>query len=204
MDGIVEVQEGTAVTADDDRASDDLLADDDAERPEVPRIRGVSEILDELVSLLESARAMPMSASCIVNRAEVIEVVEEVRDALPGELVSARTVLAGKAAVVEQGRIEAAAIVEAATAERARLVSRTAVAQAAAREADRLVQEAQEQVDRMRLEVDEYIDAKLANFEIVLNRTLVAVERGREKISGRHNELAALSDSDAIVEPLPG
>jgi hypothetical protein len=38
----------------------------------------------------------------------------------------------------------------------------------------------------------------------VLNRTLVAVERGREKISGRHNELAALSDSDAIVEPLPG
>ena len=36
------------------------------------------------------------------------------------------------------------------------------------------------------MEVEDYVDAKLANFEIVLSKTLSAVERGREKLSGRH------------------
>ena len=45
----------------------------------------------------------------------------------------------------------------------------------------------------MRLEVDDYVDAKLANFEIILRKTLGAVEHGREKISGRHDELEALA-----------
>jgi hypothetical protein len=54
----------------------------------------------------------------------------------------------------------------------------------------------------MRLEVEDYVDAKLANFEIVLTKTLSAVERGRQKLSGRH-ELEALRDNDDDVEPLP-
>jgi F0F1-type ATP synthase membrane subunit b/b' len=163
----------------------------------------VSAALDALVAQVESARAMPMSASCIVNRAEVIDAIEAIRTALPRELASARQVLADRAAVVDQGRIEAQAIIDAATAERSRLVSRTEVADEAAREADRMIEAAQAQIDRMRLEVDEYVDAKLANFEIVLHKTLSAVERGREKISGRHDELAALSDPDSVAEPLP-
>ncbi len=162
------------------------------------------EALDALEDAVESARAMPMSASCIVNRAEVIEAIEAIRAALPRELVAARKVLADRGAVVEQGRVEAQAIIDAATAERARLVSRTEVAAQAAQEADRMLDAAQAQIDRMRLEVDEYVDAKLANFEIVLHKTLGAVERGREKISGRHDELEALASPEAVAEPLPG
>jgi F0F1-type ATP synthase membrane subunit b/b' len=166
----------------------------------------ISETLDSLVDQLESARAMPMSASCIVNRSETIDALEAIRASLPRELVAARKLLADRAAVIEQGRVEAQAIIDAAKAERDRLVSGTEVAAAASAEADRMVDAAQAQIDRMRLEVDEYVDAKLANFEIVLHKTLGAVERGREKISGRHDELAALSDPDpdAVAEPLPG
>jgi F0F1-type ATP synthase membrane subunit b/b' len=166
--------------------------------------RDASEALDALVAQVESARAMPMSASCIVNRQDMFEAIEAIRAALPRELVSARKVLADRQGVIEQGRIEAQAIIDAATAERSRLVSRTEVADEAAREADRMIEAAQAQIDRMRLEVDEYVDAKLANFEIVLHKTLGAVERGRDKISGRHDELAALSDPDSVAEPLPG
>ena len=34
----------------------------------------------------------------------------------------------------------------------------------------------------MRGEVDDYVDTKLANFEVVLDKTLAAVHRGREKL----------------------
>ena len=45
----------------------------------------------------------------------------------------------------------------------------------------------------MRAEVDDYVDTKLANFEVVLDKTLTAVRRGRDKLSGRtaHGDLAA-------------
>jgi cell division septum initiation protein DivIVA len=112
-------------------------------------------------------------------------------------------VLRDRSAVVEEGRAEAQAIIEEAEAERDKMVSRTEVVKEATREAERLIGAAQAETDRMRVEVDDYVDAKLANFEIVLHRTLAAVEHGRDKINGRH-ELEALSDSTEVAEPLPG
>jgi regulator of protease activity HflC (stomatin/prohibitin superfamily) len=146
-----------------------------------------------------------MSASCILNRNELLEAVEELRKALPEELRKARGVLRDRVTVVEEGKIEAEAILAEAEAERARLVSRTEVVKEATREAERLLAAANAESERMRREVDDYVDGKLANFEIVLNRTLHAVEHGRNKINGRH-ELESLQDVDeeAEVEPLPG
>jgi hypothetical protein len=60
-------------------------------------------------------------------------------------------------------------------------------------EADRLVWEATTSAEAMRAEVDDYVDAKLANFEIILTKTLESVERGRAKLAGR-NELAEIVD----------
>jgi cell division septum initiation protein DivIVA len=163
----------------------------------------ISAKLDELAALIESARAMPMSASCIINRVEVLEAIEGLRASLPDELTVARGVLKDRSAVVEEGREEAQRIIEAAEAERDNLVSRTEVVREATREAERLITGAQAETDKMRDEVDAYVDAKLANFEIILNRTLDAVEHGRNKINGRHDELEALNDPTDAVEPLP-
>jgi cell division septum initiation protein DivIVA len=163
----------------------------------------ISAQLDELAGLIETARAMPMSASCIINRAEVLEAIENLRGSLPNELTVARSVLRDKSAVVEEGRIEAQRIIDEAEAERYKLVSRTEVVKEATREAERLVSAARSETDRMRIEVDDYVDAKLANFEIILRRTLDAVEHGRNKIQGRHDELEALAGSAEAAEPLP-
>jgi hypothetical protein len=56
----------------------------------------------------------------------------------------------------------------------------------------------------MQREVDDYIDGKLANFEVVLAKVLTAVERGRDKLRGRH-ELDDLAGPEVMREdrPLP-
>jgi hypothetical protein len=91
------------------------------------------------------------------------------------------------------GRDEAEHIIAAATAERARLVSRTEIVQHAREEADRLVEEGRANAEAMRREVEDYVDGKLANFEVVLTKTLSAVSRGREKLRGR-DEMAELAE----------
>jgi cell division septum initiation protein DivIVA len=159
--------------------------------------------LDELSTLLETARAMPMSASCIVNRVEILDRIEELRKMLPGELTTAQQILDDRGSVIAEGRLEAERIVEEARAERARMVAKTEIVREATREADALVAAARSDAERMRVEIDDYVDGKLANFEVVLHKTLQAVEKGRAKISGRH-ELDSLSEQPPLDEsPLP-
>jgi vacuolar-type H+-ATPase subunit H len=162
----------------------------------------VHDKLDEIVAAVEGARAMPMSASCMVNRAEMLALLDELRGLMPGELAEAEELLESRDDVVEEGHAEAARIIEEAKRERSRLVAKTEVAQEAAREAERIVTEAEDESQRMRDDVDEYVDAKLANFEVVLGKTLAAVERGREKLRGRH-PLDDLRDHEPDETPLP-
>jgi cell division septum initiation protein DivIVA len=157
--------------------------------------------LDELSALVQSARAMPMSASCVVNRIEVLAQLDEVRQLLPAEIAAAERVLRDKRAVVADGRVEAEELLEAARAERARMVSRTDVMREATREAEQLLAAARADTERMRREIDDYVDGKLANFEVVLHKTMAAVAKGRAKISGRTG-LEGLGP-DPEQEPLP-
>ena len=144
----------------------------------------VQKKLDEIVSAVAGARAMPMSASCVINRADLLAMLEEVRQALPGSLAQAQELIGDREQMVEQARQEADRIIETAHAERGSLVSGTEVARRSQAEADRILAEARQEAEEVRAEADDYVDSKLANFEVVLTKTLGSVGRGREKLLG--------------------
>ncbi|GAA2225983.1 hypothetical protein GCM10010232_09110 [Streptomyces amakusaensis] len=145
----------------------------------------VQKKLDEIVRTVGSARSMPMSASCVVNRAELLALLEEVREALPGSLAQARELIGGREQLVAEARHEAERILEGARAERGSLVSDTQVARQSQDEADRILADARREAEEIRAEADDYVDSKLANFEVVLTKTIGSVDRGREKLLGR-------------------
>ncbi len=144
----------------------------------------VHDRLDELTDLITAARAMPMSASCIVNRGEVIDIVEDIRASLPSEIQQADKLLDERELVLAEAEAEADRIIDAARAQAAELITQEWVYAAAVREADIVRRDSEYEADRMRQEVDDYVDAKLAGFEVALNKTLSAVSRGREKLRG--------------------
>ncbi|MGW0844005.1 cell division initiation protein [Streptomyces sp. NPDC002787] len=144
----------------------------------------VQKKLDEIVSVVSGARSMPMSASCVVNRAELLSLLEELRAALPDSLAQARELIGDRDHMVERARQEAERIIEHAHAERGSLISDTEVARRSQNEADRILSEARQEAEEVRAEADDYVDSKLANFEVVLTKTLGSVGRGREKLLG--------------------
>jgi len=134
---------------------------------------------------------MPLSSSVLVNREELLELVQEGMAELPEEVKQARWIVKDREELLAKGRRDAEVIVERAHQERARLVSDTDVVSAARDEADRIVSEAQDQARQIRLEAEDYVDAKLAQYEIALERTaneiqksLAQVQRGRDKLRG--------------------
>ncbi|MFD8394522.1 ATP synthase F0 subunit B [Streptomyces sp. NPDC059680] len=144
----------------------------------------VQKKLDEIVSAVSGARSMPMSASCVINRAELLAMLEEVRQALPGSLAQAQELIGDREQMVEQARQEAERIISNAHAERGSLISDTEIARRSQAEADRILAEARKEAEEVRAEADDYVDSKLANFEVVLTKTLGSVGRGREKLLG--------------------
>ncbi len=161
----------------------------------------VQERLDELAVLVEDAKSVPLSASCVLNRAQVLDLIEEIRQLLPESVMRADELLADREAVVQDGRREADRILERARAEADRMISEHEVYLAAVSEADALRHDSIQETARMRQETDDYIDSKLATFEITLHKTLQTVDRGRERLrSQMYEELAPVVEVDEVFD----
>jgi cell division septum initiation protein DivIVA len=141
--------------------------------------------LAELRQAVEKARSMPMSASAVVNRDEVLALIDGVASAVEAAFRDSERVVAERDSVVDEGRTQAERIVADAREERTRIISDTDVYRVAKRQADEIIRQAQLEAEELRKETDDYVDAKLANFEVTLERTTEAVKRGRERLAGR-------------------
>lgn len=138
--------------------------------------------IDEIIALVENARSVPMSRNCMLDRGEVIGLLEQLRSELPSELRRSAALLDERNKILDAGQREAERMIAEAEAEHARLVSLNEVVVAADREGNRLMAEARAEAQRLRDEVDEYVDTTLANFEQFLTRSLASIERGRDKM----------------------
>lgn len=142
------------------------------------------EKLSSAITMVEEARSVPLSASCVVHRAELLEILDEARNTLPQDFAKAQNLLASRDAIVEEGRQSAEQLVAMAREEVARMVEQTAIVQAARDESQRVLDEARSMAERERQEVENYIDSRLATLEVILNKTMDAVSRGRERLAG--------------------
>lgn len=158
--------------------------------------------LGELRKTIEEARSMPMSASAVVNRADVLALIDRLADAVGTGLVEADEVVGDRDAVVEAGRTEAEDILRDARAESERLVSDSYVFQLANTRAEEVTEAAKQEARELREEADRYVEEKFANFELALDRTLDVVRRGRARISGGHVHGLG-DDSDVADMQLP-
>lgn len=154
------------------------------------------EKLESVIAMVTEARSVPLSASCVVHRNEMLTVLDEIKAALPKDFSDAQNLLAHREEIIEEGRQSAEKLIAHAREEVARMVEQTSIVAAAREESARLVDEAHAQVEKERADVDAYIDSRLATLEVILNKTLEAVERGRERLAGASDKdvLSQLAD----------
>jgi cell division septum initiation protein DivIVA len=157
--------------------------------------------IDEITVLVENARSVPMSRNCMLDRTEIINLLDQLREELPTELRRATALLEERDKILEAGRNEAERIIAEGEAEHARLVSVNEITVSAEHEAARLISEARAEAQRLREEVDDYVDTALANFEQLLTRSLASIERGRDKMHALREIGSFIPDQE--TGPLP-
>ena len=161
-----------------DEASDEL---DDA--IELASMTEIEQLLERATMHVANARAMPMSASVMINREEVLDLLEEARERLPEELKAARWLLKEREDFLARTRREGDDILAAGRERAERMVQRTEVVKAAEHRARSIVDAAEAEARTMRLQCEDFCDQRLAQFEIVLERTMKMVTAGRERLA---------------------
>jgi hypothetical protein len=157
--------------------------------------------IDEIIAMVEGARSVPMSRNCIMDRTELIGLLDQMRGELPGEMRRAAALLDERDKILDAGKRESDRIVMEGEAEHARLVSVNEITVSAEHEGNRLIADARAEAQRLRDEVDDYVDTALANFEQFLTRSLASIERGRDKMHALR-EIGSFAN-DVDERPLP-
>ena len=143
------------------------------------------ELILQVRDHIETARSVPMSASVMVNRDELVTLLEDAVAALPEEIRQARWLLKEREEFLAKARREAEDIIDAGRQQAQRMVEKTEV-----------VREAEKTSRDLKHEAEDYIDRKLASFEVVLERTMTAVAKGRERLQVVIPEEAAALEED--------
>ena len=144
----------------------------------------VVERIQSAITTVEEARRVPLSASCVVHRGELLEILDQARASFPMDLAHAQEIIAARESILEEARLTADQLIVHAREEVSQMVEQTEIVAAARTESRRILDEVEEDAQKQREEIEAYIDSRLATLEVILNKTLDVVQRGREKLQG--------------------
>jgi hypothetical protein len=135
------------------------------------------------LDIVNTAKAMPLSASVLVSREELTDILTAALERFPGEFKEARWLLREREEFLAERAREADALMEEVRTQAERMVSRAEVVRQANTVAQRILDDANDEARRLRHEAEDYCDQKLAGMEIVLDRISRTVRAGRDKLS---------------------
>lgn len=157
------------------------------EAPEVERL------IQGLINVVEAARPVPLSSSSMVNKDEIISILNDISIRLPDEIRAARWLLKQREDFLSRTQREGDELIDLARARAGQMVQKSEVVKAAEVQARRIIEEAQSEAQRLRLETEDFCDQRLASFEAVLKKTQKVVADGRTKLQG--DPLAGLKEA---------
>ena len=83
--------------------------------------------IDQIIALVENARNVPMSRNAMIDRSELVGLLEHLRTELPNEMRRAAALLEERDKILDAGQREAERMISEAEAEHHRLVSHNEV-----------------------------------------------------------------------------
>lgn len=157
-------------------------------------------VLSTLRDLVQNAKAVPMSASCMVNRSETLALVDKAINALSEDTREAERVTATSLETLERAQEEAAQIIRAAEEKAIFLAGSTPVMESAKAKAAELERRSIAEAEALRREADAYVDSRIASFEAALQKTISQVKTMRSRLATR----SLLDDNETSTLPRVG
>ena len=143
------------------------------------------ELIEEMYSIIAEAKPMPLAAGrCIVERNDLLSMLEELRDSLPREMEEARRLWEAKDEFIASAKREAEQIRKDAEKQARELVEKEEIVKLAKERAEELLQNANAKRDALFQLVNGSVDESVAASEAALMKSLEEVRALRYQLRG--------------------
>lgn len=138
----------------------------------------ILHLVDRLEELLNQSRSIPLTHNVVVDEDRMLDLIDQMRVAIPEEVKKAQQMLAQRDRVLAQAQEEANRTLAIAREKSEQLVERDAIVQAAHARAEQIIKQAHAQIANTRREADAYAVETLTRLEMELERSLTQVRNG--------------------------
>ena len=138
----------------------------------------ILHLVDRLEELINRSRSIPFTHNVIIDEDRVLDIIDQMRVAIPEEVKKAQQVQAQKDRIIAQAKEEANRTLNLAKEKSDKLMERDSIVQDARKKANQIVAEAEVQAKATRTDADEYVSETLMNLEIALERVINQVRNG--------------------------
>ena len=156
----------------------------------------VLHLIDRLEELVAEARRMPIGQGVVVDRRRILELVDQMRSAVPWEVKQAQEIVAEKEALLEEARREGEGIVARAEMDAQAKLDDTEIVKAAEREAKDISMRAEQRAQLLLDETQETVTAKLRQAESSATQQMDEADRyALEMLRRLEAQLSAFSST---------
>ncbi|HEY0401696.1 MAG: hypothetical protein JWQ37_1995 [Blastococcus sp.] len=134
------------------------------------------ETVDELTTVIENARSVPMSGSCMVPRDHLLDLLDDLRESLPEDVQAAGAIVEQRTEILQQAQAEAERLTGRTRAESEQLLS------SARRQREELLGTARRQRDELLAGAQAEAEELLADAEAEAERLIVEGRAHREAL----------------------
>ncbi len=142
-------------------------------------------LVERLETLAVNARKLPMTSQVIIDQAALLDLIDQLRMAIPEEVKQARRINQESDRVLAKAREEAEQIIGAGQEQAALLLQDQAILREAEMRAEEITQRAQQKADETMRGADRYAADVLLRLEGDLNKTLSIVKKSLEMLEER-------------------
>ena len=146
-------------------------------------------LLERLESLIATGTGVPRTRKVLVDKDDVLDLIDQLRVAVPEEVHAAKRINAEGERIIEKANEEAGRIAARAQETATYLIGERGLTEAAQAEGLRILDEANRVADGVRLGADEYAAEILGGLESEVRKALAGIEKGIGVLEARQAEL---------------
>ena len=139
-------------------------------------------LLDRLEEALATGSRVPLTARTLVDEQECLDILDQMRVAMPSEIKEARRVIAERDNVLAQARDETERIIRSAENRASRLVDEHTVVRSAQLRANQIEEQAEQEALNIREEAEKFAEAILTRVQERLDQALSNVRAGLREL----------------------
>lgn len=160
----------------------------------------ILQLIDRLEELFNESKAIPLTRNVMVDEDRMLDIIDQMRIAIPEEVKKAQQLLGQRDRVLAQAQEEANRTLELARQKADQLVSKDLVMQESQRRADQLLTQARAEAEGIRGDADDYVINSLTQLQEELERITNQVNNGVRTVRDEQSRRAPASSS--VSEPV--